>query len=375
MKRPLLLILLLSVGSGLVWALGPFGDDTPSFTYSRSPFRVLLLVSVADPAAERARAMTLYGDGRMELTLYGAEHKRLELRELQLTRQEIDSLLQIAVESDLTRYDSDVVFRRHESTAPTRVPDSLQATGEITAVQLALESASIEGQELRNVFKRISYPDVHYLSKRYPQISELQGLAALRDQLGQYWPRGRNASSWPATKGRTTFTYSDDPSALVLQVSFPQRVWTRQMDVYGNGRVELFFQGRSPSHRELFLDTDELEQLLRKAVDHGLATYDPTSVRAKKVRASLQGADEHFVTDAETATIRLALKSYRDDAHTETDIEQEIRVYAPKAMAHFFPEIEELQGVQALVEALVLNSGFETGNVSEWSSSCPPSCP
>ena len=108
------------------------------------------------------------------------------------------------------------------------------------------------------------------------------------------------------------FTYPSDPTRELLHVSSAGTMIksTHSMTLTGDGTLTLRsnHEGREEEYTSL-LENREVEQLLRLAVDHGLAEWDETRVQAKQLDVT-RGRGATTPTDASRAHVRLSIDDY-----------------------------------------------------------------
>ena len=159
-----------------------------------------------------------------------------------------------------------------------------------------------------------------------------------------------------SNQGTVEFVASTDAHRAVLFVAVmsPQTGVNRSMTLYGDGRLvlaELVTSRKVIREREFQLTLEESRDLVELAIDHRLAEYDETDVRARELRGKTTTGAEG-VLDATTTILRIALDSYSREGHVAEDLEKEIQVYAVKQAARNFPDIIEFQGLKALQDRL-----------------------
>lgn len=152
-----------------------------------------------------------------------------------------------------------------------------------------------------------------------------------------------------------TFSYPSDPTRVLLQVTTGAMDMTiRSMTLYGDGRLDLEVRSGTQtvvSEYTRDLEPAEVEAMLRLAVDHGLAEWDGTRIRAHQLRE--RGGRGYLPpTDTTRATIVVALEDYRRGDYKVEHVEQLIRLQAPRFTSEFSPGIPELKGVADLVDLL-----------------------
>lgn len=152
-----------------------------------------------------------------------------------------------------------------------------------------------------------------------------------------------------------SYSYSHDPSAVILfvQVFAPQVGSSRSLTLFGDGRLELLVRPGSQegdSRSEIRLSLEEVDQLLRGAVDSGLAEWDATRIEAEQLKAS--NGRRFLVVDGTAVHVSLALESFCRGDRTVRDVRKSIRVRSPRDMAERFPGIEEYEGIARLVDYL-----------------------
>lgn len=156
----------------------------------------------------------------------------------------------------------------------------------------------------------------------------------------------------PARPKSIQYTASADArrAVLFLAVMSPQTAINRSMTLYGDGRLvlaELGAERQVLREKEFRLSDEESRELLELALDHNLAEYDETDVRARQLRGKVTPGAEGVI-DAATTILRIALDSYSCDGRIVEDLEKEIHVSGVKSAAQRFPDILEFQGLKAL---------------------------
>jgi len=157
------------------------------------------------------------------------------------------------------------------------------------------------------------------------------------------------------TYAEATFEYSRDPTRVVLHVivTTPDLI-TRTMTVYGDGRLDLEIR----TGTETTLDehsrqtsTEELDRILRDAVDHGLIEWDEGRIHSLQL-TSRGGRGYGPPSDSQNVTLLISVTEYRRGSYQLKDVERTIRLRGPEYVARDFPEIVEFTGIHNLVAQL-----------------------
>ncbi len=151
-----------------------------------------------------------------------------------------------------------------------------------------------------------------------------------------------------------TFTISSDPAVVVLRVAQVKRpVYERFFHVHGDGRVEMEerLRGRVRQQYSLQLGYDEVAQLVRRAIEHGLADYRHRGLLSRRIKQTCNGG---VITDHGGTQFTLRLDSYARDEQSARVFENKIYVYALEYQPRFCPglttEYEHLLALEARVE-------------------------
>jgi hypothetical protein len=147
-----------------------------------------------------------------------------------------------------------------------------------------------------------------------------------------------------------SFTYSKSPSDLILfvQAAAPSAGNVTSMSLYGDGRLELRLKRwRSGEDKrwDARLTADEVEALMTKAVESGLAEWDRARIAAeqKKLASGIPGS-----FDGTTVTVVLYLEHYLSGGRSTDNLRKTIEYANPDSAAESFPAIGELRGLTDL---------------------------
>lgn len=146
------------------------------------------------------------------------------------------------------------------------------------------------------------------------------------------------------------FTYSKSPSDLILfvQAAAPSVGNVASMSIYGDGRLELRrkrWRSGEDKRWVVRLSTEEVDALMTKAVESGLADWDGTRIATeqKKLAGGIPGS-----VDGTTVTVVLALEHYESGGRSTDDLRKTIEYANPDSAADSFPSIRELRGLTDL---------------------------
>jgi len=164
-----------------------------------------------------------------------------------------------------------------------------------------------------------------------------------------------------------TFNYSKNPTRVVLHVIMSgQDLKIRTMTLFGDGRLD--FEVRTGTETILAessrqISTEEMNRILRDAVDHGLVEWDNGRIHSLQL-TSRGGRGYGPPEDSANVTLLIALTEYRRGPYQLKDVERTIRVHGPGYAAEDFPEIVEFAGINNLV--ILMNEEFgKAGGVNK----------
>ncbi|KAB2965092.1 MAG: hypothetical protein F9K16_02800 [Thermoanaerobaculia bacterium] len=154
----------------------------------------------------------------------------------------------------------------------------------------------------------------------------------------------------------SAYFVSSHPKTVVLFVSVasPQTNINRSFTLYGDGRIELTEAGANRAStrlHEMQLASDRFRELVGIAIEHGLAEYDETAIRARQLREAGSPATGG-VLDGATTIVRIAVEQRAESGREPVELRKEIHMYAARHAAEAYPEIRELQGIKRLQDAL-----------------------
>lgn len=163
--------------------IAPPASDLPtvSYSYSHDPSAVLLFVQVFAPQVGSSRSFTLYGDGRVELLVRPAGQQSDSHSEFRLSPEEIDRLLQGAVDCGLAEWDATRIEAEQLKANDGR--EFLVVDGAVVHVSLALETFRRGDWMVRDLRKSIRVRSPRDMAERFPGIKEYEGIARLVDYL------------------------------------------------------------------------------------------------------------------------------------------------------------------------------------------------
>lgn len=181
------------------------------------------------------------------------------------------------------------------------------------------------------------------------RLSLLLGLAVLL-VAGGYALFGSGATP--------TFVVSSDAAVAVLSVeaNAPSSGNSLSMTLFGDGQLEFHRKRwRQPEEKywRLQLSPSETEDLLRLAIDAGLAEWDESRIAASMREAT--GGRVPRSVDGTTVTVSLALAEYKNGSFQARDLKKTIRYANPDRAAEAFPGIKELAALNALHSYMVRN--------------------
>lgn len=174
------------------------------------------------------------------------------------------------------------------------------------------------------------------------------------------------ASGSPPDFSVANFSYNNDPTKVILYVAVGggMRANKRSMTLYGDGRLQLVevHGGITGKSHESLLSTAEINRLLRIAVDHGLAEWDSTRIRARLLERS-GGNNFSPPEDFPSVLVLLSIENYEREGYEAEHVEKELRFRGARFFAPHLPSVPEIAGIATLHDEL--NRLFEDLLVQE----------
>lgn len=168
-----LLTSILLICCGQVAAIEPDYSDAV-FSVPADPTRAVLHVTITSMDMI-VRSLTLYGDGRVELT-----HNVDGESELQLEFQDVESVLEGAVRHGLAEYDAMAVRARKLTLREGKpLPGSLD--GPNVLVLLSVDGYKRGGYSAPTVERKITMKGPRLSARFFPEIPQFQGVVDLVD--------------------------------------------------------------------------------------------------------------------------------------------------------------------------------------------------
>lgn len=183
-NRPLLWLSLL-LGIVVAIAVGGYAlfgsGNTASFAVSNDPTVAVLSVEANAPSSGNSLSMTLFGDGELEFHRKRWRHPEEKYWRLQLSSNEMDDLLHLAIDAGLAEWDESRIADSMRKATGGRVPRSVDGT--TITVTLNLEEYRRGSAHTQNLQKTIRYANPDRTAEAFPEIKELAALAALHTYL------------------------------------------------------------------------------------------------------------------------------------------------------------------------------------------------
>lgn len=158
-----------------------------SFTFSADPAAVVLSVQYAGGLSGTVERLTLYGDGRLELSRGRGPHIQSR-EELKLEFEEMNALLKTAVSHGLAEWDGTRIRVRQmelnrgkEFNAPTDHPTA--------TILLSLEDYRRGQYVASDVDRTIRCYAPYLVDEHYPKILEIRGIVELLDRMNDSFAR------------------------------------------------------------------------------------------------------------------------------------------------------------------------------------------
>ncbi|MEM7354139.1 MAG: hypothetical protein AAF657_25270 [Acidobacteriota bacterium] len=340
MKRlPLILVGL--VLAGLVLATGgdrpkpsavALANGWPAGPYSEAEFEVSDDAVDMVLAIEHAgRALKVWGDGRAEIQAgEGESYTR------QLGRSRLLEIFGLAVDNGLAEFSLNLLVLEIGRDAAFRKPcktPRVSVTLRFTAYDRRGATGGIEREGI--------CPD------DYPQIVQSRGFVELRAvldyEIGEARREGSIEIPTPDYKA-ATFTLSSDPAQLVLRFGFAI-TGSVEMSLYGDGRLVLTVKDHrgEPERYDRQLTFLEASGLVRLAVEHGFAEWDPDSLSHLAGKRS---------SHPSVAYGELNLESYRRGEYGSENLTRSFRFGDARHSLKYFADVLQVEGLRAMRQAL-----------------------
>ncbi|GMU65399.1 MAG: hypothetical protein AMXMBFR36_16730 [Acidobacteriota bacterium] len=163
------------------------GSDV-AFRTSIDPGKVILFVEEEWASTGDRTSMSLYGDGRLEVTHGVVGGAAPVSRSRQLTAGAAEELVRLVVEYGLAEYDAPTIEARLRSRVGDVIP--ISSDGPLVAVLVSLEELRRGGQVRAPLFTRIQLSSPRLLAKSFPDFSEFEGLVRLMDYMHEALSQG-----------------------------------------------------------------------------------------------------------------------------------------------------------------------------------------
>ncbi|MEM6455817.1 MAG: hypothetical protein AAF772_12035 [Acidobacteriota bacterium] len=152
-----------------------------TYAFSNDPADVVLFVSRTASTPKETRSMTIYGDGRVELSLNRWDP--IGTYELKLTPPELSALIAIAAEHRLPEWDYESIGRR----IGVQLERQQISEREHVRVIIALESYQRGTHQHRDFVRSFDFLQLTAVAEAAPQVTELIGLSILTEELLRLW--------------------------------------------------------------------------------------------------------------------------------------------------------------------------------------------
>ena len=308
-------------------------QGSPPGSYSEAEF------SISDDAADLVlrvehdgRSLRLYGDGRLEIQ--AGEDESYTRR---LDRARMLEIFRAAVDYGLAEFSVDLLYLEIGQDAfhkPCKTP----------RVVATLRFAAYDRHGAGGGLERGGFcPD------DYPQIVQSKALAELRAVLDFEISEARREGSIDLAAPdyeQATFAVSSDPTQLIM--SF--RVWiygSAEMSLYGDGRLELRVSDHRGVEQESYtrqLTFAEMTGLVRLAVDHGFAEWNPDSLDFE----GLTKRTSHPII----ASGELHLDDYQRGEYAREDLARSFKIGDVHIALKLSADVLQVKGYRALRQAL-----------------------
>ena len=275
------------------------------FRVSSLPREIVLFVGVTSLEESRTRSLTVYGDGTALLHL-DTEKETLEKIVVMLERAELEAILKVAVDHELTRWDADGLGRRAEALGQQVVGAESKMR---TRLLLAFESLRREGVSERAVTRTVVLHDSRALREAFPQIDEYAAVVQIEDWMESLWRRPPLQGAVLPTDGSTTAVPTGSDELVLRAESGPGMALRKsKVEFFGDGGV-LFesrtLRGELLERRTGKLGAAELAEFQKLA--RRLAVFDPRSIAVQIFRLSGKNGPMH-VSDSSPQTFEVHLK-------------------------------------------------------------------
>lgn len=158
-------------------------NDEIQYTYSRDPAEVVVFVSSTNKMRARTRSMTVYGDGRVELS-YGRRHQLVEEHVTHLDSDALEELVAIAANHRLPEWSETSLYARMSKTLGAGNFSISDGTGHRFII--ALESYK-RGAITREGSMIFEFDNVAIAAGKFPEIPEFTGARLLIEKMEMVW--------------------------------------------------------------------------------------------------------------------------------------------------------------------------------------------
>jgi hypothetical protein len=152
-----------------------------AFQTSIDPGKVVLFVQEEWASTGDRTSMSLYGDGRLEVTHGVAGGATPVSKSRQLSAGAAEELVRHVVDAGLAEYDAPTIEARLRARVGDVIP--LSSDGPLVTVLVSLEELR-RGEHVRApLFTRIQFSSPRLLAKSFPDFREFNGLVRLMDYM------------------------------------------------------------------------------------------------------------------------------------------------------------------------------------------------
>lgn len=312
---------------------------SPPGPYSEAEFEISDDAVVMVLSVEHAgRSMRLYGDGRLEIQAGEDEHYTRRLK-----RSRMLEVFRAAVDRGLAEFDVQLLALEIGTKA-------WQTPCQTERVIATLRFSSYDRHGAGGGVERAGI-----CPEEFPQIVQSKALADLRAVLdGEISQARREGSIEPQTPlyEDARFTFSSDPSQLILSFRVSVDGSGPSMRLYGDGRLQLQrfdSRGAAVASWDRNLSFAEMTELVRLAVDHGFAEWDRDNLDFLGVASRSSHPTVAFG--------ELHLENYQRGEYTRADLDRPFRFGDVRLGLQYSSDVLQIQGLKTMQQAL--DSHFE----------------
>lgn len=333
-------LLIVLLGSLLIPTSRTTASSATTWKLASEPTRVVF--QTVRCQGDSCQSATLFGDGRVELWQENPRAPAFREEVRWLEKSDLVALGSSAIAKGLPEWGDDSSFARFKRSGLDR---DLQKSGDVrTSVLLVLHSPD-EERDLVRFFQIPSHETFSpALSAELPELAWASQWAKLLLDPDKLASASSNSSLPNFQEAQYELPVATEEKVLEIK-STAMDMTTTELTVQANGQMTYKVSRKETVSRQL--TAHQLTRLLGIAIANGLAEWHEPTLTAKVIRLNSGRA---FVAPQDEPTFGLALQlaRYQRGSYQRHPLVNKAIIVGPGFYRHYFPEIQEYQGLESL---------------------------